>query len=98
MPSMDLPLPDGLPTWLAAFVREALQETDALRENGAEQAAAAACSAPFSRSASVSCSASRTKAASQVGRPSGRGRSMLGMRFLVLGILGFLRPKPRIRS
>ncbi len=41
MPSMDLPLPDGLPTWLAAFVREALQETDALRENGAEQAAAA---------------------------------------------------------
>ena len=33
--------PDGLPPWLAAFVREALQETDTLRENGAEQAAAA---------------------------------------------------------
>ena len=33
--------PDGLPSWLAAFVREALQETDTLRENGAEQAAAA---------------------------------------------------------
>ena len=41
MPSMDLPLPDGLPPWLAAFVLEAQRETDALRENGAEQAASA---------------------------------------------------------
>jgi hypothetical protein len=41
MPSMDLPLPDGLPPWLAAFVRDAQRETDTLRENGAEQAAAA---------------------------------------------------------
>jgi len=31
----------GLPSWLARFVREAAQETDTLRENGAEQAAAA---------------------------------------------------------
>src|SRR2546422_9095271 len=31
----------GFPLWLARFVREAVQETDALRENGAEQAAAA---------------------------------------------------------
>ncbi len=37
----DLDLPDGLPPWLAAFVLEAQGETDALRENGAEQAAAA---------------------------------------------------------
>src|SRR5712691_4462727 len=37
----DLDLPDGLPPWLAAFVLEAQRETDALRENGAEQAAAA---------------------------------------------------------
>jgi predicted transcriptional regulator len=41
MPSMDFSLPDGLPPWLAAFVREALLETDTLRENGAEQAATA---------------------------------------------------------
>jgi len=41
MPNMDLPLPDGLPPWLAAFVIEAQRETDTLRENGAEQAAAA---------------------------------------------------------
>ena len=41
MPSMDLPIPEGLPPWLAAFVLEAQRETDALRENGAEQAAAA---------------------------------------------------------
>ena len=34
-------LPDGFPPWLAAFVLEAQRETDALRENGAEQAAAA---------------------------------------------------------
>ncbi len=38
---MDLPLPDGLPPWLAAFVLEAQRETDVLRDNGAEQAAAA---------------------------------------------------------
>jgi len=38
---MDLPLPDGLPPWLAAFVLEAQCETETLRENGAEQAAAA---------------------------------------------------------
>ena len=41
MPSMDLPLPEGLPPWLAVFIREALLETDTLRDNGAEQAAAA---------------------------------------------------------
>src|SRR5437773_7733287 len=34
-------LPDGLPPWLAAFVLEAQRETDTLRENGAEEAAAA---------------------------------------------------------
>src|SRR6266849_4240984 len=36
-----LDLPDGIPPWLAAFVLEARRETDTLRENGAEQAAAA---------------------------------------------------------
>src|SRR5437867_2788708 len=41
MPSMDLPIPEGLPPWLAAFVLETQRETDTLRENGAEQAAAA---------------------------------------------------------
>src|SRR5947209_8103091 len=41
MHSMDLPLPAGLPPWLATFVLEAQRETDTLRENGAEQAAAA---------------------------------------------------------
>jgi len=41
MQSMDLPLPDGLPPWLSAFVLEAQRETDTLRDNGAEQAAAA---------------------------------------------------------
>ena len=34
-------LPDGLPSWLAAFINEALRETDTLRENGAGQAASA---------------------------------------------------------
>ena len=34
-------LPDGFPPWLAAFVLEAQRETDTLRDNGAEQAAAA---------------------------------------------------------
>src|SRR3989441_8844232 len=38
---MDLPLPNGLPPWLTAFVLEAQRETDTLRDNGAEQAAAA---------------------------------------------------------
>src|SRR5712691_9401900 len=35
------PVDGGLPSWLARFIREAAQETDTLRENGAEQAAAA---------------------------------------------------------
>lgn len=35
-----LDLPDDLPPWLAAFVLEAQRETDTLRDNGAEQAAA----------------------------------------------------------
>ncbi len=38
---MDLPIPEGLPPWLAAFLHEAQRETDTLRDNGAEQAAAA---------------------------------------------------------
>lgn len=33
--------PEDLPSWLAAFVQEARRETETLRENGAEQAAAA---------------------------------------------------------
>src|SRR5438445_4403452 len=37
----DLDLAEGLPPWLAAFVSEAQRETDTLRDNGAEQAAAA---------------------------------------------------------
>ncbi len=36
-----LDLPEGIPPWLAAFVVEAQRETDTLRENGAEHAAAA---------------------------------------------------------
>src|SRR5438309_10430959 len=39
--SLGLELPKGTPPWLAAFVIEAQRETDTLRENGAEQAAAA---------------------------------------------------------
>ncbi len=39
--SIKLNLPDGLPPWLAAFVLEAQRETDTLKDNGAEQAAAA---------------------------------------------------------
>jgi len=39
--SLGLELPKGLPPWLAAFILEAQRETDTLRENGAEQAAAA---------------------------------------------------------
>jgi len=38
---LGLDLPQGTPPWLAAFVLEAQRETDALRENGADQAAAA---------------------------------------------------------
>jgi len=38
---LGLDLPDGLPPWLAAFVLEAQRDTDTLRDNGAEQAAAA---------------------------------------------------------
>jgi hypothetical protein len=38
---LDLELPQGTPPWLAAFIHEAQRETDTLRENGAEQAAAA---------------------------------------------------------
>jgi len=34
-------VPGGLPLWLGGFVREAVQETETLRHNGAEQAAAA---------------------------------------------------------
>src|SRR2546425_8452037 len=36
-----LDLPEGIPPWLAAFVLEAQRETNTLRENGAEEAAAA---------------------------------------------------------
>ena len=36
-----LELPKGAPPWLAAFIHEAQRETDTLRDNGAEQAAAA---------------------------------------------------------
>jgi hypothetical protein len=39
--SLGLDLPQGTPPWLAAFIREALLETETLRENGADQAAAA---------------------------------------------------------
>jgi hypothetical protein len=39
--SLGLELPEGTPPLLAAFVLEAQRETDTLRENGAEQAAAA---------------------------------------------------------
>ncbi len=38
---LGLDLPEGTPPWLAAFVLEAQRETDTLRDNGAEQAAAA---------------------------------------------------------
>jgi len=42
VPTSNIPdLPDGLPPWLAAFISEALRETDTLRENGADQAALA---------------------------------------------------------
>ncbi len=36
-----LDVPDGIPPWLAAFILEAQLETETLRDNGAEQAAAA---------------------------------------------------------
>src|SRR6267378_8092030 len=38
---LGLDIPEGLPPWLAAFILEAQRETDTLRDNGAEQAAAA---------------------------------------------------------
>src|SRR5213593_2396273 len=38
---LGLDLPDGIPPWLAAFILEAQRETDTLRDNGADQAAAA---------------------------------------------------------
>ena len=41
MQTTGLDLPPGLPPWLAAFINEAQRETGTLRENGAEQAAAA---------------------------------------------------------
>ena len=34
-------IPDGLPTWLVVFARQAERETQALQENGATQAASA---------------------------------------------------------
>ncbi len=37
----ELEIPGGLAPWLRTFVREALQETATLRENGADQAATA---------------------------------------------------------
>ena len=37
----DLHLPEGLPPWLTAFLLDAQRETDTLRDNGAEQPAAA---------------------------------------------------------
>lgn len=39
--ALGLELPEGTPPWLAAFIQEAQRETNTLRENGAEQAAAA---------------------------------------------------------
>ena len=39
--SRELPLPDGLPAWLATFVLDALAETSTLRENGVEEAVTA---------------------------------------------------------
>ena len=38
---LGLELPKGTPHWLAAFVLEAQRETETLRDNGADQAAAA---------------------------------------------------------
>jgi excisionase family DNA binding protein len=40
-PPAEVDLPDGLPDWLATFVREALRETKTLHDNGAHQAATA---------------------------------------------------------
>ena len=40
-PDTDVQLPEGLSPWLVTFVREALRDTHVLRENGAEEAAAA---------------------------------------------------------
>ena len=38
---LGLDLPQGTPPWLADFIHEAQRETDTLRDNGADQAAAA---------------------------------------------------------
>ncbi len=38
-----LDLPEGIPSWLVEFVREAMSDTETLRDNGADQAAAATC-------------------------------------------------------
>ena len=41
LPDIDVELPEGLSPWLVDFIREALRDTDVLRENGAEEAAVA---------------------------------------------------------
>jgi len=38
---LQVPIPDGLPGWLVAFVDEAIRENHTLEDNGAHQAAAA---------------------------------------------------------
>ncbi len=40
-PPLNPKLPEGLPSWLAEFVLEAMSDTETLRANGADQAAAA---------------------------------------------------------
>lgn len=39
--SLDIPIPDGLPDWLATFLREVQADTVILDENGAAEAVAA---------------------------------------------------------
>lgn len=39
--SLDIPIPDGLPDWLATFLREVQADTVILHENGAAEAVAA---------------------------------------------------------
>ena len=39
--SLDIPIPDGLPDWLATFVRDAQADTLVLHDNGAAEAVAA---------------------------------------------------------
>lgn len=41
MAQVDFVVPDGLPDWVAAFVRDALSDTAVLQENGAVEAGAA---------------------------------------------------------